>query len=458
MEPGLSELRLHVGDSPAELADKCFRLPASELAEWVSDARRRTLELVSDLSEEQLTVPMLEILNPFRWELGHIAYFYQVFLLRGLGRKEPGLAHVDRLYDSFKVDHDDRWGLPLPSRQQTLEYLSQVEDLVLSTLTSKPSAQETYLYMLSVLHEDMHGEAIAYMRQTLGQKEPQIAGGTAHSDGVGDGPLPGDVEIPGGTFQLGASRDAAFVFDNEKWAHTHAVEVAPFRIARAPVTSSEFAQFVEDGGYARPEHWSHQGWTWRLKKGQQHPIYWCRNGKGWLRRHFDQMVPLEPHAPVLHVSWYEAEAYCHWAGRRLPTETEWELAASGEPKADGKGLSVSKRKVPWGNEPPSPTRANLDAWHHGAVDVGAYPDGDSAFGCRQMLGNAWEWTASSFFPFPGYVVDYPYREYSAPWFGYRKVLRGGAWATRARLVNNTYRNFFQPYRNDIFAGFRTCAR
>lgn len=441
------------------MAGKHFILCASELVGLVRDARARTLELVADLDDAQLVVPLLEIVNPFRWELGHSAFFYDVFLLRVLDRTEPVMEGGDDFYNSFTVDHDDRWSLPLPSREETQAYLRRILELAVGRLNShEPSAEETYLYLNAVHHEDMHGEAFTYMRQTLDYPEPQIAIAPAGfaPDEVGGGPLPGDVEIPGATFQLGATPDLPFVFDNEKWAHP--VDIPPFKIARAPVTNAEFAGFAESGGYLRRELWSRQGWVWRTKTGAQHPIYWTRGGKGWLRRHFNRLVPLEEHAPVVHVNWYEAEAYCNWAGRRLPAEAEWEMAASAAPARNGAGIEEGKRRYPWGDAPPSPDRANLDSRHLGCVDVGAFPLGDSAFGCRQMIGNVWEWTASPFYPFPGYLVDFPYREYSAPWFGYRKVLRGGAWATRYRLANNNYRNFFQPYRNDIFAGFRTCAR
>ena len=176
-----------------------------------------------------------------------------------------------------------------------------------------------------------------------------------------------------------------------------------------------------------------------------------------MRRNFHQWIPIEPHAPVIHLTWYEAEAYCHWANRRLPTEAEWEMAASAEPSVSGDSVTAKKRRYPWGDAPSTPNHANLDSRHQGCVDVAAYPEGDSAFGCRQMIGNVWEWTATPFYPFPGYILDYPYKEYSAPWFGDRKVLKGGAWATRSRLAYNTFRNFFPPNRNDVFAGFRTCA-
>jgi iron(II)-dependent oxidoreductase len=436
------------------LYDKHFTLSTAALVRMVQDARERTLELVADLEEAQFEVPLLALVNPFRWELGHVTFFYEMFLLQLLGQTKPLLVGAEDLYDSFKIDHDDRWSLPLPSRQQTLEYMQRVLDAVVERLQGRsPSAQETYLYLLSVLHEDMHGEALTYMRQTLSYPAPKLGSPPA---ALGSGPLPGDVEIPGGTFYLGTTPDQPFVFDNEKWAHP--VEVAPFRMARAPVTNAELAAFVADGGYQRRDWWSYQGWVWCTKTQAQHPLYWQRDGQGWLRQHFDTLVPLEPHAPVAHVTWYEAEAYCHWAGRRLPTEAEWEMAANAEPTPDGKGITGHKRRYPWGDEPPTPKRANLDTRFLGCVDVAAFPAGDSAFGCRQMAGNVWEWTESAFYPFPGYLVDYPYREYSAPWFGYRKVLKGGAWATRSRLAYNTYRNFFPPARNDVYAGFRTCAR
>jgi iron(II)-dependent oxidoreductase len=433
---------------------KRFTLPASELGRLVEDAHRQTLALVGDLADVQWTVPKLETVNPFLWELGHTAFFYDVFLLRGLGARDFQLPGAEALYDSFSVAHDDRWELPLPPRQETLAYKERVFQRVIDRLDGRRAGgHETYLHLLAVRHEDMHGEAFAYMRQTLGYPPPPPGDG---SPTPAAGPLPGDVAVPGGTFLLGATPDAPFVFDNEKWAHP--VEVAPFRIARAPVTNTEFVEFVADGGYQRPELWSRQGWQWRTGAGANHPACWQPAGGSWLRRHFDRLVPLEPHAPVVHVNWYEAEAWCNWAGRRLPTEAEWELAASGEPTPDRKAIARRKRRYPWGDAPPSPLHANLDFRLAGCADVAAFPAGDSGFGCRQMLGNVWEWTASAFYPFPGYVVDSPYREYSAPWFGYRKVLKGGAWATRSRLVSNTYRNFFLPHRRDPFAGFRTCAR
>jgi iron(II)-dependent oxidoreductase len=233
--------------------------------------------------------------------------------------------------------------------------------------------------------------------------------------------------------------------------------VKPFRIFSTPVTNAEFAAFVDDDGYRRRHLWDRRGWDWRRREGAEHPLFWLRGGDGrWYERRFDQVVPLEPWHPVVYVNWYEAEAYCRWAKRRLPTEAEWELAASAEPTLDGRSMTSRKRRFPWGDELPTPDRANLDFRAGGTVDVRALPAGDSAFGCRQMIGNVWEWVADTFDPYPGFECD-PYKEYSQPYFGQKKVLKGGCWTTRSRLIRNTWRNFFMRHRRNIFAGFRTCA-
>lgn len=435
-----------------------FKLSAEQLAALVTDARRRTRELVDDLSAGQWIGPQLSVVNPPLWEVGHIANFYETFLLRELEDRPPLIENGNELYNSFVIDHDDRWDAPLPTRQGTLEYSDRIGEEVLRRLGDhEPDARETYLYLLAVYHEDMHDEAFTYTRHTLGHAPPRFAPGNGPpgADAVPAGPLPGDAEIPGGQYMLGGTPQLPFVFDNEKWAYP--VQVAPFRMAKAAVTNAEFAGFVDERGYTRRELWSYEGWRWRIRSEAEHPAYWRRRESHWQRRHYDAWVELEPHHPVVHVNWYEAEAYCNWAARRLPTEPEWELAASAAPGVDGNGIQPGKRRYPWGDTPPTPHQANLDGARLGCLDVAALPQGDSAFGCRQMIGNVWEWTASPFYPFPGYIVDHPYKEYSAPWFGDQKVLRGGCWATRARLIRNTYRNFFTPERRDVFAGFRTCA-
>lgn len=428
----------------------------ADLAEWVRDARARTLELVADLSDEQLLGPRLAIVNPLLWEIGHVAWFQEKWALRHAAGKSPIRPGVDSLYDSAAIPHDTRWDILLPSRQETLAYLMAVRDAVLERIEAgKLTDRDRYFIQLGVFHEDMHNEAFTYTRQTLGYAAPQFSRPEAPAADEA-GPLVGDVEIPGGRFLLGALPGEPFVFDNEKWAHP--VQVHSFVMARAAVTQDEFAEFVEAGGYQRRDFWSEQGWTWRLKVEAEHPVYWRREAAGrWLRRQFHCWLPLEPHRPVLHVNWWEAEAYCKWAGRRLPTEVEWEVAASSEPADSGRALAETKRRFPWGDAAPASEHANLGGRSGSAVDVAAFPAGDSAFGCRQMIGNVWEWTASNFEPYPGFEVD-PYREYSQPWFSTHNVLRGGAWLTQPRLLRNTWRNFYTPDRRDVWAGFRTCRR
>ena len=433
-------------------ADSSLKRDA-ELAAWVLDARQKTLEVVADLSDEQLMGPQLRIVNPLLWEIGHVTWFQEKWALRHAGGEAPIRPDADALYDSAAIAHDTRWSLPLPSRSDTLAYMMAVRDRVLERIErGKLTEQERYFITLGVFHEDMHTEAFTYTRQTHGWSAPVFSGLDPASAGE-TGPLRGDAEIPGGRFLLGALQEEPFVFDNEKWAHP--VEVHPFAIACAPVTQGEFAEFVEAKGYSRREFWSEAGWQWRQSVAAEHPVYWKREAAGrWLRRNFDQWVPLEPHRPVLHVNWWEAEAYCNWAGRRLPTELEWEVAASSEPVQFGRELAAGKRRFPWGDDAADSERANLGWRAMGAMDVNALSGGDSAFGCRQMIGNVWEWTASDFGPYPGFEID-PYREYSQPWFGTHKVLRGGAWPTQPRLLRNTWRNFYTPDRRDVWAGFRT---
>ncbi|PYS38370.1 MAG: ergothioneine biosynthesis protein EgtB [Acidobacteria bacterium] len=417
----------------SSLADRYSR---ATLEAWTMDARSRTLDLVRDLSDEEfLRAPVLRTINPFLWEIGHVAYFQEYWVLRHAAGKPPMLAEADSWYDSAKVAHDTRWGLPLPSRGGTIEYMEAVRDRVLDRIAgSNLSERDIYFILLSIFHEDMHDEAFTITRQTLGYRAPVFsAAPNEHHAYCATGPLSGDVTIPGGTYMIGSRHEDGFIFDNEKWAHE--VKLLTFQIARAPVTQSEFLEFVQDDGYARRELWSAESWAWREREQIRHPAYWKQDPEqGWIRGHFDQWIPLEPHRPVANISWFEADAYCRWAGRRLPSEFEWQAAAAGIPAAGS---------------------ANLDWAARGCCDVAGHADGDSGIGCRQMIGNVWEWTASDFLPYPGFSED-PYKEYSSPWFGTHKTLRGGAWSTRSRLIRAAYRNFYTPDRRDIWAGFRTC--
>lgn len=433
----------------------------TQVLDSLREARVRTLDLVEDLDDHQLVGPRLRIVNPLIWELGHVGYFQEFWCLRHFQGELPIIAEGDQLYDSARVSHDTRWDLPLPSRQDTLSFMHKVLERVIESVSASKKQidgySQRYFLHLALFHEQMHDEAITYTRQTLGYPAPRFTSSTAAAskEKRSEIRVGGDASIPGASFLLGASTASDFTFDNEQ--NPHIVEVKPFSISRVAVTQGEFAAFVEDGGYRRREFWDENGWRWRQSAEAEHPVYWQRESPGrWLRRHFDQWVPLEDRVAVIHVNWYEADAYCRWAGRRLPTEAEWEMAASCEPSSGGLCINAHKRVYPWGDQPPTADRANLDWREMGCIEVDELPLSDSAFGCRQMIGNCWEWTADDFGPYPGFAPG-PYKEYSEPWFGDHKVLRGGCWVTRSSMIHNAYRNFYPPDRRDVWAGFRTCA-
>ncbi|MBI3524536.1 MAG: ergothioneine biosynthesis protein EgtB [Betaproteobacteria bacterium] len=429
-------------------------LPISRtgIGKALADARERTLAAYRHLPDERLSVPFLSVINPPLWELGHIAWFEERWCLRRRadGHWGPSLRQdADALYDSAAIPHAARWSLPLPDRCGTLEYMAAVRDATLKALEHCDEAALDF-FRLALFHEDMHDEALWMTLQTLAYPVPLRQ--APPLDAPPCSTWSGDAVFDGGEFLMGASRDsAAFVFDNERWRHP--VRIEPFRMARRCVSNGEFLAFVEDGGYQRRSCWDEAGWTWRSENAAEHPLYWRRVADGWQQRRFDRWTPLAGQQTLVCVSAYEADAWCRWAGRRLPSEGEWEFAC----RADlPQGADHDDDHAPWGSRPPRHTEANLDDHWGAPLDVAALPDGATPAGLLQMLGNVWEWTATAFAPYPGFVAG-PYMEYSAPWFHSHRVLRGGSFATRSRLVHSRWRNFYQPDRRDAFAGFRSCA-
>jgi iron(II)-dependent oxidoreductase len=447
-------LNVNIADAPGRETEIDFAAyrpyPVPRLlAQWLEEAHALTRKLFEVVDTARLDVPLMPIVNPPRWELGHIGYFHEFWVHRRGDFDAPSIVrNADGLYDSARVAHDSRWTLELPDIDATWRNVETIRERTLELLESGPLSDElAYFVQLCILHHDMHNEAFCYMWHTLGYPAPLPLRESASESDAGAG----DVAIAAGKMQLGAGPSDGFVFDNEKWAHE--VEAPAFSISRCAVSNGEFLAFVEDDGYSRREFWSEAGWRMRDRYLLEAPRYWRKDRGRWQLRRYDQVAPLDPREPVMHVSWHEAQAYCHWAGRRLPTEIEWERAAATAPASDG------KRRYPWGEyvERPVKELARLDARTGAPAPVGALSPGESAWGVRQMLGNVWEWTESRFAPYPGFSPD-PYKEYSEPWFAEdHRVLRGGSFATPLRLIHNTWRNFYKPDRADVFCGFRTCA-
>jgi iron(II)-dependent oxidoreductase len=430
-------------------------LTVSEISSLLTEARERTLLLTAALSNEDLRLQHDPLMSPIVWDLGHIGHFEDVWLRENLRSADTGSEGLRGIYNPFENPRAVRGSLPLPSLTEARRYLEDVRRAVLEELDDVEFSGGTrlleagFVYRMVLQHEYQHNETILQTLQLKrGAKWPaprQLTSPRVAPDAPPAGEM---VRFPGGPVILGTD-DRSAAYDNERPAHR--VDMPPFWIDVHPVTNGEYASFVRDGGYARPEHWSSEGWAWRDKAGLIGPKYWSESDGLIHERFMDQMLELDMDRPVSHVCYWEAEAYARWAGRRLPTEYEWETAASWDPGSD------TPRVYPWGDEPPTPTRTNLDALLFETTAVGSYPSGQSALGCWDMLGNVWEWTSSDFGAWPGYET-FPYPEYSEIFFGDEyKVLRGGAWATRFGAIRNSYRNWDYPIRRQIFNGFR-CAR
>ena len=418
-------------------------------------ARARTLELVEPLDDEQLTQQHSPLMSPIVWDLGHIANFEEQWSLRAVDpRAEVGDDARDRMYDAIRHPRATRNHLPLPGRREALAYLREVRRRTRHRLAqasvdpNDPLLADGFVYKMLAQHEAQHGETILQTVQLIDELHYEPVRRREPPPGL----VPMDVEsvvVPAGPFIMGTD-DREWAYDNERPAHR--VDVPRFRIDVAPVTNGQFLGFMADDGYRRRELWSDAGWLWLMETRVAHAAQWLPNGNGtWYERAFGRVVPLAFDRPVIHVSWFEAEAYARWAGKRLPSEAEWEKAAAWDLE------TRVARRFPWGDNPPGEDHANLDQRTCGPAPVGAYPRGRSFFGCHQMMGDVWEWTASDFAPYRGFEA-FPYPEYSEVHFGRGyKVLRGGSWATRPIAVRNTFRNWDLPQRRQIFAGFRCAA-
>jgi len=430
-------------------------LTAAEIVGLLDEARARTLLLVASLTEEDLRRQHDPLMSPIAWDLGHIGHFEEVWLLEKLDTDDVAGEGLRGIYNPFTNPRATRDALPLPSLPECRAYLARVRAAVLERLpgldlcADSPLLRGSFVFRMVAQHEYQHNETILQTLQ-LKRGAPYTPPGRLDAPPTDpDAPEPGSmVRFPGGEVVLGTD-DRSAAYDNERPAHE--VRVDPFWIDAHPVTNGQYLAFVERGGYGERRVWSDAGWAWREREQLHAPRYWSPSGEEWTERFMDRTTPLDPLRPVGHVCYWEAEAYARWAGKRLPTEVEWEAAASWDPVAG------TKRAYPWGDDAPTAERANLDHLWFGTTRVGSHPAGVSPIGCWDMIGNVWEWTSSDFVGYPGYRT-FPYPEYSEVFFGDDyKVLRGGSWATRFGAVRNTFRNWDYPIRRQIFSGVR-CAR
>jgi gamma-glutamyl hercynylcysteine S-oxide synthase len=375
--------------------------------------------LVAPLSDDQLNTVYSEILSPLAWDLGHIANFEELWLVQRIGDREPMSGELGRYYDAIENPRATRNELPILRGDDLRSYMEQVRARTLEVLeaieledTDDPLLRDGFIYEMLLAHEHQHGETMLQLLQMVESYEPVERDPGPASEQVSEGPEM--VPVSGGEHEIGAGPEG-FAYDNER--PRHAVELEPFWIDRTPVTNEAFAEFIADTG-AEP------------------PRYWERDGEGgWVRAAMGRTDELDPRVPVIHVDWHQADAFARWAGKRLPTEFEWEAAAAG---ADLE-------------------RANLDQISFGCAPAGAYGDAPADCGAVQMLGDVWEWTSSDFLGYPGFEA-FPYPEYSEVFFGDEyKVLRGGAWAARRNVIRTSFRNWDYAQRSQIFSGLR-CAK
>jgi gamma-glutamyl hercynylcysteine S-oxide synthase len=372
--------------------------------------------LIEPLTEEQLNRVYSPILSPLAWDL--IANFEELWLVQRVGGREPLRGELGRFYDAIENPRKTRNELPILRGDELRAYMAEVRERTIDVLerveledTGDPMLAGGFIYEMLIAHEHQHNETMLQLLQMIDGYEPVEIDGTVAGEPVADGPEM--VRVEAGSYEIGAEADG-FAYDNER--PRHAVELPAFEIDRTPVTNAAFAEFIGETG-ADP------------------PMYWERDGDGWLTTVFGRRRPLDPGGPVVHVSWHQADAFARWAGKRLPTEFEWETAAAAADRE----------------------RANLDLLAFGCAPAGAYGDAPAESGALQMLGDVWEWTASEFAGYPGFE-PFPYPEYSEAFFGdAHRVLRGGSWATRREVIRTSFRNWDLPERSQIFSGIR-CVR
>jgi iron(II)-dependent oxidoreductase len=413
-----------------------------EVVEALGEARERTLALVDSIPDDDLMKVQSPLMSPLVWDLGHIAAFEDLWLVHRFGGEPMSRADLAETYDAFETPRAERGELNFLGPAGARDYLADVRERVLGLAESRGTGD---LHELVLRHEQQHDETMLQTIQLARLKGygPVSIPVARPQDGR---PLTGLelVEVPGGDCTVGAPA-TGFAYDNER--PRHRTDVRAFLIGSGPITNASYLTFVEGGGYERREWWSEEGWAWKEEYDITRPATWTADLRAEWR--LSELEPLDPRRAVVHVSWFEADAFARAHGARLPTEIEWEKAATWDQQSE------TARPFPWGKDPPVPgVHANVDHIDRGPAAADAHSAGASPYGCLGMIGDVWEWTSSHLDGYPGFKA-YPYREYSEVFFGSDYfVLRGGSWATRARVATPTFRNWDYPQRRQIFAGLR----
>ncbi|MGA0296643.1 MAG: ergothioneine biosynthesis protein EgtB [Nitrosopumilaceae archaeon] len=421
------------------------------LLEQFKQTRSRTLEIVKTLEKDDFVVQTAFYMSPPKWHVGHVSWIYEAIMSKldkdyEFYSKEFS-EYLNSYYQQFGMPHDKgaRGVISRPTVDQVFQYFNNVNQRVENFIKSKPLTKEDIrLITMGFHHECQHQELMVYDLQHLlaDQYNPVKKNNR---------PIPTDVEkksisVAGGIYVMGYNGDS-YCYDIE--LPQHKVFLNDYKIDAFPITNNQYLEFMEDGGYSSYKFWLSDGWEKVKKNEWKSPMYWEKIEGRWMIRDFLGLREINPNEPVCHVSYYEADAYCKWAGKRLPTEAEWEKAACWNESKQQKTI------FPWGDEQPNQQNSNLLESHiWGCTEVGSYPEGVSHYGCHQMIGDVWEWTSSEFTGYPGFKSGFD--EYNDKWFTNQKVLRGGSFGTPKMSIRGSYRNFFRLDERWLFSGFR-CA-
>ena len=421
------------------------------ISDFYQRVRARTMDIVAPLEIEDYVIQTAEFMSPPRWHIGHTSWFFETVLQAHKPAyevySEDFLFYFNSYYEGFgpRIERPKRGTKSRPTVSETVAYRNHIDEQMLDFLRSADEPV-VKLVTLGLEHEMQHQELLVYDIKHLlcDQFQPEMQPPPESRVKV-----KGMAEVEGGLFELGY-KGSEFAWDNEKPAHQ--VFLQDFAIDRALITNREYLDFIRDGGYQDFQWWFSEGWETVKREQWQAPLYWELHDDEWMIRDFTGLYNANdrPEDPVSHVSYYEASAFAKWAGKRLPTEAEWEKAACYD--AERK----VKQRFPWGGNDPNSDNANLfENGFWSVAPVGAFPDGANPYGCQQMIGDVWEWTTSDYVPYPGFKTEFV--EYNDKWFVNQKVLRGGSFATPQSHIRTTYRNFFHAHERWMLSGFR-CAR